>query len=748
MLRSGVAIFDLDYDAILAAMYALSVSAEGYCYLRVPPDPSIEAAALGASESALPSTVLAEALHTFTLESGASRCFFRDTTTLTPLFAPVPVRLADPSRGPILACSSTVLPSCVNLHVYTDGPSSGHVHSSAWVESVHTGYRASSEVAFALVSASGPVAPPFSCRLLTHQTLLWHHRLGHPSLPCLLRMHNRLLVCGLPRSVPSLPPSPAPPCLPCVEGRHRAAPHSSSFPLMVAPLQTLHMDIYEVHLQLQSIFTDLPLLCLHSDRGESSPTLRWTGEVGDASVFRVWGSRAFVCDTYADKLSARAIPCRHAPSGVSQVDPLPGTVPIEVAVASGNESEGAEPGGAEFQGAGSWGAEPGGAEPAGAQPAGVEPRGAESEGAESGGAEPRGSASSEGRADASPQMSLRPEPLSPQGLREWFAQHTCLLSGAAGAGVSAAGDTGAGGAGVTAGAVGTGGAAAASPRGARFRDTGAAATCSVWGAGAGAGGTVQPRPFFVPLLCQVLSLSSSLGLPPRLLSPPPLQSQPQLHPGSPLSAPSPYAEQTNSFIEQREPESRRSSPVCVVHTCRRVPCPRPPPVPGTHAMALRPSFVPLHVPLPPPPDSSLPPVPDPESNLVRAASHSVSRFLATVFTDPSFESTAASPLVAELLDFAAACCLDYATALVAESASASPLSVGGECALSTDVLQDKQEDIERLAAAVPRFTSMRQPTSSAYGPLGSTDSSEGGAKSEWLVDRGVGNGEENWKTKR
>ncbi|CAI7875942.1 unnamed protein product [Closterium sp. NIES-54] len=42
---------------------------------------------------------------------------------------------------------------------------------------------------------------------------------------------------------------------------------------------------------------------------ETSPTLRWTGEVGDAFVFRVWGSRAFVRDTSADKLSPRAIPC-------------------------------------------------------------------------------------------------------------------------------------------------------------------------------------------------------------------------------------------------------------------------------------------------------------------------------------------------------------------------------------------------------------------------------------------------------
>ncbi|CAI7856890.1 unnamed protein product [Closterium sp. NIES-53] len=73
LLRSGVAIFDLDYDAILSAMYALSVSAEGDCYRCVPPDPVIEAAALGACESSLPGTAPAEALHTFMLDSGASR---------------------------------------------------------------------------------------------------------------------------------------------------------------------------------------------------------------------------------------------------------------------------------------------------------------------------------------------------------------------------------------------------------------------------------------------------------------------------------------------------------------------------------------------------------------------------------------------------------------------------------------------------------------------------------------------------
>ncbi|CAI7787178.1 unnamed protein product [Closterium sp. NIES-53] len=134
LLQQNVAIFDLDFDAILAAMYAANDSAEGDCYLCVPPNPGIEAAALGASESAAPGTSEAtapgtsesaapgagesalsgtapiEAFHTFTLESGASRSFFRDSTTFTPLSRPIAFSLADPSGGPILAHSSTVLP--------------------------------------------------------------------------------------------------------------------------------------------------------------------------------------------------------------------------------------------------------------------------------------------------------------------------------------------------------------------------------------------------------------------------------------------------------------------------------------------------------------------------------------------------------------------------------------------------------------------------------------------------------------
>ncbi|CAI7773556.1 unnamed protein product, partial [Closterium sp. NIES-54] len=107
-----------------------------------------------------------------------------------------------------------------------------------------SGQVAASSQVLAAASGSGPESAPCSCRLLSHQTLLWHHRLGHPSLPRLRGMASRVLVSGLPRSLPPLPPGPAPTCVPCVEGRQRTAPHSSEFPPTEAPLQTLHMDVW------------------------------------------------------------------------------------------------------------------------------------------------------------------------------------------------------------------------------------------------------------------------------------------------------------------------------------------------------------------------------------------------------------------------------------------------------------------------------------------------------------------------
>ncbi|CAI7846592.1 unnamed protein product [Closterium sp. NIES-54] len=566
-------------------------------------------------------------------------------------------------------------------------------------------------VASAQVSASGQVAPPCSCRLRSHQNLPWHHRLGHPSLPHLRGMHYRLLVYGLPKSLPPLPPSPAY----AVPSLRRGAAARRSSLLLVSPDECSSANSpHGLRLQLRERFReDLPVLRLHSDRGgefssdllrdfcrgegilqwftllaslqkngvaerriglvmevartsmihaaapyflwpfavryaahqlnlwprvslpETLPTLCWMGKVGDASVFRVWGSCAFVRDSFADKLSSRAIPCGLAPSGVSQLDPLPGSVPVEVPVDSdatrgavygcavsrgaafggaepssaepgGAEPEGAEFGGAESEGAESGGAEPGGVELGSTEPEGAEPGGAESEGAESGGAEPRG---------------------------------TAFAGGLAGAGGSAAGGAGAGGARaislggarVTVGAGGTGGVGAAGPRGARTRGTGAARACGVGGAGAGDPGAGDPGARgtgaggagaggagaggigsleLEALALEVLELEAleletlelevlavgvlelavlvvealCSGARFSLLYPPPHQSQPQLQPDSPLPTPSPYAEQTDSLTERHEPESRLASFVCTVRTGRRVPRPRPPPVTCTNVI--------------------------------------------------------------------------------------------------------------------------------------------------------------------
>ncbi|CAI7766440.1 unnamed protein product [Closterium sp. NIES-54] len=839
---------------------------EGDCYLHVPPDPGTVAAALAASASAAPGACAATALgasasaapgagtsppygtpptasfHTFTLDSGASRSFFRDSTMLTPLSRPVAVSLADPSGGPVLANYSTVLPcpttpsgllSGLHLPSFSTNLVSGADLQDAWVDqftpggqrvthctcsrtgrhlatfthrpgsslytlttapppiSVSSQVAASSQV-FAAASKSSPASAPCSCRPLAHETLLWHHRLGHPSLPRLRGMASRALVSGLPRSLPPLPPGPAPTCVPCVEGRQRAAPHSSSFPPTEAPLQTLHMDVWgparvcgqgqeryfllvvddysryttvfplhskgevtEVLIdwirgarrQLSESFgSDLPVLRLHSDRGGefSSDLLRAfcrlegirqtftlpaspqqngiaerrigmvmdvarTSMIHAAAPHFLWPFALLSailprtsCPSVPFPVSSLASPLTHPGGGsttsprvvscplktsrstsVSQVDPAE---PVEVAVDSGAESGGAAPAGTEAGGAQSGRTEPGGAAPT--------------------------RAASGGALGVLP----RREPLSPQRLREWYSrlcQGTIGASGgaagAAGGAAGAGGATGAaGGAAGAGGATGAAGGAAGSGGAAGAGAAGGAAAGAVGGAGGAAGigdpeaegtgpvsavsgGVARPRPYYVPLLQQVLSSPPSPG-PPHFLSPPPVRSQSQLQPASPLLGPSPYSGPTRGLTERRQPESRPVSPASraasPVRTARagRVSRPRLPLVLGTHSMTLRPSTAPRRVPLPSPPASSLPDGPDPESDSLRAASPTVTRFLATAVTDPLFESFAASAL--------------------SVSASVCPPSVGGECALGTDVLEDRQEDLECFAAASPHLVSM------------------------------------------
>ncbi|CAI7797671.1 unnamed protein product [Closterium sp. NIES-54] len=489
---------------------------------------------------------------------------------------------------------------------------------------------------------------------------------------------------------------------------------------------------------------------------ETSPTLRWTGKVGDASVFRVWGALSLVCDAKASKLSSHTLRCVflgfptdappwqfHHPRErriFSSQDvtfdesmcfyrlhphashPVPLTplflVPVPPppgAVDSGAEAAGAEFGGAETEGEGS---------------GGVATRGATTKGAESGGAvSPSGG-----------EVVGDPTGGSPCG--GWYGPASAGAASPGGTGGTAGCAGGAAGAGGTRGAAGAGGARPTIPRGATgsggagptspsARGAGAAGAhgaagvggttgaASVGGAGAscagraGAFGTATRRLFFysqpqssLPLpdsvLRQVLSLPFSTGLTPPLLCPPTDQSQPHLLPCSLLPALAPHTEVTESLTKRRDPESRASTPV----RARRVARPRPPGVPGTHGMTLRPSSVPQRVVLLEPHTSSLPHVLDPESDLARAASPTVTRLLATFVTDPDIESTSAFSLVTELVEFAARTRLDYVASLVTESECVCPPSVGGEPALSSDVLEDRQFELECLAAALPRFASM------------------------------------------
>ncbi|CAI7788221.1 unnamed protein product [Closterium sp. NIES-54] len=383
------------------------------------------------------------------------------------------------------------------------------------------------------------------------------------------------------------------------------------------------------------------------------------------------------CHPYARELQQRGQLC------LRYVATRANTADVFTKALQPSGSGGAEPGGAE----------PGGTEPAGAEPEGAEPGGAESEGAESGGAERRatgggdfatGGTGAGGAGATSPGgagvLAGAGGPGGARAGRLGGARTSGTgVAGAGGAEGARDGDPSAGGAGasgtgaVDLGARGSGAAGAGGVGGAGAGGFGAGGTeaggAGAGGAGAGGGG------------------AGDLGV-------------------GGAGAVDPGAGGAGAGGAASGVLSRPASLVRVVRTGRRIPRPRSPPVPSTHFMALRPSSVPLRVPLPPPPESSLPAVPDPEPYLARAATPTVTRLLATVVTGPSFESSTASDQVAELVDFAAACRLDYATSLVAESESDCPPSVKGECALGTDVLEDRQEDFECLAVVVPHLVAM------------------------------------------
>ncbi|CAI7877445.1 unnamed protein product [Closterium sp. NIES-53] len=173
------------------------------------------------------------------------------------LHALVSVALVDPTSGPAVARSSITL----------------------LCPTVPCGSLADLHIPFCFWSGFYVVL-----RSLTHPTVLWHHRLGHPSLPHLRHMSSHGLVSGLPSLLLS-PPSPAPPCTPCVKGRLHTTPHSSFLALATVPLQTLHLNVWG----LVPIFGSGPgrfLMVVFDDfsRYITASPLRQNSDVTDALI--------------------------------------------------------------------------------------------------------------------------------------------------------------------------------------------------------------------------------------------------------------------------------------------------------------------------------------------------------------------------------------------------------------------------------------------------------------------------------
>ncbi|CAI7894690.1 unnamed protein product [Closterium sp. NIES-53] len=280
------------------------------------------------------------------------------------------------------------------------------------------------------------------------------------------------------------------------------------------------------------------------------------------------------------------------------------------------------------------GAEPAGAGTGGAGTGGAEPK----RRVEPGGAEPGGSASwgaepARAESGCSPGVPLRREPLSPQRLREWYTRRCRRATGATGAG-AAGGVAGAGAAGGAPGACVAGGAAGAGAAGGAA-GAGAAGGAARAGAAGGAAGAGAAGGAAGAGAAGGATGAGAAG------------------PGGARTGAAGLVVLKALALQSGpvSPESRPELPVRTVRTGRRVTRPRPLPVPGTHSMTLRPSTAPQR-------------------------------------------STAASALVAELLDFATSCRLDYASGLVAESASASVCPMCVEDAPDIPTLSSCAEAIE------------------------------------------------------
>ncbi|CAI7911493.1 unnamed protein product [Closterium sp. NIES-54] len=95
----------------------------------------------------------------------------------------------------------------------------------------------------------------------------------------------------------------------------------------------------------------------------------------------------------------------------------------------------------------------------------------------------------------------------------------------------------------------------------------------------------------------------------------------------------------------------------------------------------------------------------PVTDYYRTYRPALSRVLTSLVTDPRASLSSVSALTAAVTEFASTRCLDYATSLVAAPPT-SPLAIAGESALGCDALEDRQFELEFLAAASPHLCAM------------------------------------------
>ncbi|CAI7880282.1 unnamed protein product, partial [Closterium sp. NIES-54] len=411
LLLQNVPIFDIDFDAILAAMYALADITEGDCYLRVPPDPGTvgaalgasAAAALGASASAAPSAVrqgpVVEAAAGAAAEPAAA-------VAVATAVAAATAAVATTSAAATGAAATTAIAATVADAATGAATTTAAVAAAAATGAAATAAAAAAAAAIATSKWHASMGP---VKAAVYQRVRW----GVVSESALAALHaapsGPLAAPAALLAAPCGPLTAPCSCLPCAL-RCPASPRSACCATM-ASLQMLGFDHKGRPLQFDTWLDDLQLYLLRDSRDSVSLFDHTSGAApappatADSATRSQWltrnaAARLAICNhlqlaecahfgqhrtTHAlydavvarysspataalgrlllpylfPELSAFATVEDLGPalSGVSQVDPLPGTVPVEVArdlgAARGTASGGAEPGGAESEGAGS-----------------------------------------------------------------------------------------------------------------------------------------------------------------------------------------------------------------------------------------------------------------------------------------------------------------------------------------------------------------------------------------------------------